>query len=41
MLNACCCIFDLEETWETAKKVLLGDIQFLQKLIDYDVKHVP
>jgi len=39
VLKACCVLFDYEETWESAKKHLLGDIRFLEKLVEYDVKN--
>ena len=38
VLNACCCLFNYEENWESAKRHLLNDIQFLNKLVDFDVK---
>ena len=36
-LNAVCLLFGLEQSWTTAKKELLSDIHFLEKLINYDV----
>ena len=33
VLKACCLLYGYEETWENAKRYLLGDIHFLEKLI--------
>jgi dynein heavy chain len=41
VLSACCLLFGFKETWEDAKKLLLGDMKFLEKLCDYDVTKVP
>lgn len=41
VLKACCCLFSYEESWESAKRFLLNDIQFLNKLVDFDVKMCP
>jgi len=41
VLCACACIFGIKETWEDAKKHLLGDMKFLEKLIDFDVAKTP
>jgi dynein heavy chain, axonemal len=41
VLNACCCLFAFEETWESAKRHLLSDMRFLEKLVEYDVKNNP
>ena len=41
VLKACCTLFGFEETWEAAKRYLLGDIHFLEKLVDYDVINTP
>ena len=41
VLKACCVLFGYEENWENAKRYLLGDIRFLEKLVDYDVKTNP
>ena len=38
VLQATCNLFGYEETWESAKRYLLGDLHFLEKLIEYDVK---
>lgn len=37
VLKACCLIFNYEESWESSKRYLLGDIRFLEKLIDFDI----
>ena len=37
VLKACCLIFGYEENWENAKRYLLGDIRFLEKLKSYEV----
>jgi len=34
-------LFGFQETWESAKKNLLGDMKFLEKLIDFDVTKTP
>lgn len=34
-------LFGFKETWEDAKKNLLGDMKFLEKLIDFDVSKIP
>ena len=41
ILKACALLFGLEETWESSKRYLLGDIKFLEKLIDFDVINCP
>ena len=41
VLKACCSIFGFEESWESAKRYLLGDIRFLEKLVEFDVKTTP
>ena len=33
VLKATCLLYGYEETWENAKRYLLGDIRFLEKLI--------
>ena len=33
VLKACCLLYGYEENWENAKRYLLGDIRFLEKLI--------
>ena len=30
-------MFGYAETWEAGKRYLLGDIKFLEKLVNYDV----
>jgi hypothetical protein len=40
VLKACCLLFNLEETWENAKRYLLGDINFIDKLLNFDVKNI-
>jgi hypothetical protein len=37
VLKACCLLYGYEENWENSKRYLLGDIRFLEKLIEYDV----
>ena len=41
VLKACCVLFGYEETWENAKRYLLGDLHFLEKLVDFDVINCP
>lgn len=41
MLCACALLFGFKETWEDAKKNLLGDMKFLEKLMDFDVTKIP
>ena len=41
VLKATALLFNLEETWEISKRYLLGDIKFLEKLIDFNVKNCP
>ena len=41
VLCACALLFGLKETWEDAKKNLLGDMKFLEKLMDFDVTKIP
>lgn len=41
VLKACCLLFGYEENWENAKRYLLGDIRFLEKLIEFDVSTTP
>ena len=31
----------MPENWETAKRYLLGDMKFLDKLIEFNIKKVP
>jgi hypothetical protein len=38
VLKACCFLFGYEESWESAKRYLLGDIRFLERLVEFDVK---
>ena len=38
VLEACCLLFNFEQNWESAKKSLLNDMKFLDKLINFDVK---
>ena len=33
VLKATCLLYGYEENWENAKRYLLGDIRFLEKLI--------
>jgi len=37
VLSSCCLLFGFKETWDDAKKLLLGDMKFLDKLIEFDV----
>ena len=37
VLEACCLLFGFDQTWESAKRYLLNDIKFLDKLIKYNV----
>jgi hypothetical protein len=39
VLQATCNLFGFDETWESAKRYLLNDLHFLEKLIDYDVRN--
>lgn len=39
VLSAVCLLFRVKETWEDAKRYLLGDMHFLQKLIEFDVRN--
>ena len=41
VLTATALLFGFKETWEDAKKNLLGDMKFLEKLIDFDVSKIP
>jgi hypothetical protein len=41
VLKAICVIFGFEESWESAKRYLLGDIRFLEKLVEFDVANTP
>ena len=41
VLDAICLLFGLEESWEVSKRNLLGDMKFLEKLIDFDLKKSP
>jgi hypothetical protein len=41
VLSSCCLLFGFKETWDDAKKLLLGDMKFLDKLIEFDVTKVP
>lgn len=41
MLCSVALLFGFKETWEDAKKNLLGDMKFLEKLIDFDVSKIP
>ena len=36
VLNATCLLFGFEENWENAKRYLLGDMKFLEKMIEFD-----
>ena len=36
VLNATCLLFGFEESWENAKRYLLGDMKFLEKMIEFD-----
>ena len=38
VMKACCILFGLDETWESAKRYLLGDIKFLEKLVEFDAR---
>jgi len=50
LIEACCLLFKLKETWEEGKKHLLGDMKFLQKyfyfiffnirMVEFDVAKV-
>lgn len=33
VLEATCLLFGLEESWDTSKRHLLGDMRFLEKLV--------
>ena len=37
VLQAACLIFGHGETWESAKRYLLGDFKFLEKMVEFDV----
>jgi hypothetical protein len=37
VLKATCVLFGFEENWENSKRYLLGDIHFLEKLVEFDV----
>lgn len=39
-MNACCCLFGLKEEWSEGKK-LLGNMNFMNDLIDYRSDNVP
>jgi hypothetical protein len=41
VLRACCVLFGYEENWENAKRYLLGDIRFLEHLVEFDVTSTP
>jgi dynein heavy chain, axonemal len=41
VLDATCLLFGYEESWEQSKRYLLGDMKFLEKLIDFDIKKIP
>ena len=41
VLNACCLLFGYEENWENAKRYLLNDIRFLNKLLEFNVNTAP
>ena len=41
VLKATALLFNIEETWENSKRYLLGDIRFLEKLIEFDVQKCP
>jgi hypothetical protein len=30
-------LFDIEETWDATKRFLLGDIKFLEKMVEFNV----
>jgi hypothetical protein len=30
-------LFDFEETWDATKRLLLGDIKFLEKMVEFNV----
>lgn len=32
VMNSCCLLFNFKEDWDTAKKSLLGDMNFLENL---------
>lgn len=34
---ATCCLFGYEETWESAKKMILSDFKILEKLVEFKV----
>ncbi len=38
VLQATCSLFGFEETWDSAKRYLLSDLHFIEKLIAFDVK---
>ena len=38
-MESVCLLFGMEETWENAKKYILNDLKFLEKLIEYNVNH--
>jgi len=35
LLDAICLLFGYEENWESAKKLLLNDFKFIEKLVIY------
>ena len=41
VMTATCLLFGFKETWEDAKKNLMSDMKFLDKLCDFDVSKVP
>lgn len=41
VLCSVCLLFGYKETWDDAKKHLLGDLKFLEKLVAFDVSTTP
>lgn len=39
VLQATCLLFGHDETWENAKRFLLSDMRFLEKLVEFDVSN--
>ena len=41
ILQAACLLFGHEETWESAKRFLLSDFKFMEKMVQFDVALCP
>lgn len=41
VLEGTCSLYGYEESWDSAKKHLLSDLHFLEKLIEFNVNSVP